>query len=110
MRGLALAVDNRPEYAWRCVEPGKSGRGCPRPDHPLWLLPQPQPLTMRDGRSWQNSALDLGQERERIDTGWWDGRAVARDYFVATSPRGERLWVYRDLNDRRGWYLHWCFG
>jgi protein ImuB len=110
VRGLALAADHRPEHAWCWVEPGASGRGHPRPDRPLWLLPQPQPLAVHNGRPWLDGALDLGQERERIDTGWWDEHAVARDYFVATSPRGERLWVYRDLKGRRDWFLHGRFG
>ena len=110
VRGLALVADHRPEHAWRWAEPGESGRGLPRPDRPLWLLPQPQPLAVRDGRPWLDGALDLGQERERIDTGWWDGRAVARDYFVATSTSGERLWVYRELKGQRDWYLHGRFG
>jgi protein ImuB len=66
-------------------------------------------LEERDGKPWLDGALDLGAERERIDTGWWDDGAVARDYFIATSARGERLWVYRELRGRRGWYLHGRF-
>jgi protein ImuB len=53
--------------------------------------------------------LDLGQERERIDIGWWDDREVKRDYFVATTRRGERLWIYRELEGERGWFLHGLF-
>ncbi|WP_295393472.1 DNA polymerase Y family protein [uncultured Thiodictyon sp.] len=110
VRGLALVADHRPDHAWRWAEPGELSRGIPRANRPLWLLPQPQPLTQRAGRPWLNGALDLGQERERIDTGWWDDRPVARDYFVATSRRGERLWVYRELRGRGDWYLHGRFG
>jgi protein ImuB len=109
VRGLALVADHRPECAWRWAEPGETGSGIPRLDRPLWLLPEPLPLDERDGRPCWDGDLDLGQERERIDTGWWDGRAVARDYFVATSTRGERLWIYRDLKGRRAWYLHGIF-
>jgi protein ImuB len=54
--------------------------------------------------------VDLGEERERIETGWWDDQEVARDYFVATTVRGERLWIYRECRGRRGWYLHGLFG
>lgn len=109
VRGLALVADHRPERAWRWCEPGESGVGIPRLDRPLWLLPQPQPLEERQGRPWLCGPLDLGAERERIDTGWWDDGAVARDYFIATGPRGERLWVYRDLKGPQGWYLHGVF-
>ncbi|HYN79549.1 MAG TPA: DNA polymerase Y family protein [Lamprocystis sp. (in: g-proteobacteria)] len=109
VRGLALAVDHRPERAWCWVEPGATGSGMPRLDRPLWLLPQAQPLEERDGRPWLDGALDLGRERERIDTGWWDDQPVARDYFIATSPHGERLWIYRELKGARNWYLHGRF-
>jgi protein ImuB len=51
----------------------------------------------------------LGRERERIETGWWDGFEVARDYFVATTAKGERLWIYRELRGSRGWFLHGLF-
>ncbi len=109
VRGLALVDDHRPERAWRWAEPGETGSGVPRADRPPWLLPEPVHLMERDGHPWLDGALDLGLERERIDTGWWDELAVARDYFVATSVRGERLWVYRELKGRRDWYLHGIF-
>jgi protein ImuB len=110
VRGLALVADHRPERAWRWCRPGESGAGIPRADRPLWLLPQPQPLKEYQGRPWLGGPLDLGQERERIDTGWWDDQEVARDYFVATGRRGERLWIYRELEDQKTWYLHGVFG
>ncbi len=110
VRGLALAADHRPERAWRWCEPGETGTGIPRADRPLWLLPEALPLEGRDGRPWLQGPLDLGPERERIDTGWWDDFEVARDYFVATTIRGERLWIYREIRGPRGWYLHGVFG
>jgi protein ImuB len=110
VQGLALAADHRPERSWRWCAPGERGAGIPRADRPLWLLPEPRPLPLRDGRPWLDGPLDLGAERERIDTGWWDGFEVARDYFVATGPQGERLWIYRELKGRRDWYLHGLFG
>jgi protein ImuB len=109
VRGLALVADHRPERAWRWCEPGESGTGIPRADRPLWLLPEPQPLEEREGRPWLGGLLDLGDERERIDTGWWDDGEVARDYFLATTPQGERLWVYQELKGPRAWYLHGVF-
>ena len=32
---------------------------------------------------------------ERIETGWWDGASVARDYFIAQAEDGSLVWVYR---------------
>jgi len=107
--GLALAADHRPERAWRWCPPGHSGTGSGRSDRPLWLLPEPLRLAIRNGRPWWDGALDLGRERERIETGWWDGFEVARDYFVATTARGERLWIYRERRGRQGWFLHGAF-
>lgn len=109
VRGLALVADHRPEYAWRWCDPGETGTGIPRADRPLWLLSQPQPLHAQGGRPWLDGPLDLGQERERIDTGWWDDRAVRRDYFIATTRQGERLWIYREIDERHGWFLHGMF-
>lgn len=110
VRGLAPVADHRPERAWRWCRPGETGGGIPRADRPLWLLPDPMPLEVRDGRPWLDGALDLGLERERIDIGWWDDFEVARDYFAAGTPPGERVWVYREIRGRRGWFLHGLFG
>jgi protein ImuB len=110
VRGLALVADHRPERAWRWCAPGESSAGMGRGDRPLWLLPEPRPLDERGRRPWWDGALDLGEELERIETGWWDGFEVARDYFVATSGRGERFWIYRERGGRRGWFLHGLFG
>lgn len=110
VRGLALVADHRPERAWRWCRPGETGSGIPRADRPLWLLPDPMPLEVRDGRPWLDDALDLGLERERIDIGWWDDFEVARDYFCASTAGGERVWVYRELRGRRDWFLHGLFG
>jgi protein ImuB len=46
---------------------------------------------------------------ERIETGWWDGRDIRRDYYVARNPRGMRVWIFNDRH-RGDWYLHGLFG
>jgi protein ImuB len=109
VRGIALVADHRPEYSWRSCHPGETGAGIPRADRPVWLLSQPRPLQSRQGRPWLDGPLDLGQERERIDIGWWDDREVRRDYFVAVGRHGERLWIYREIEGRQGWFLHGLF-
>jgi protein ImuB len=106
---LTPAADHRPERAWRQCPPGDPEGARGRADRPLWLLPEPLPLETRDHRPWWDGQLDLGVERERIETGWWDGFEVARDYFIATSVRGERLWVYREMRGQRRWFLHGIF-
>jgi protein ImuB len=109
VRGLGMVADHRPERAWRWCPPGEPSTSEGRADRPLWLLPEPLPLETRGRRPWWDGELDLGLERERIETGWWDGAEVAREYFVATSVRGERLWIYREMRGRRRWFLHGVF-
>ena len=43
---------------------------------------------------------------ERIEGGWWDSGDLQRDYYIVHLSTGADLWVYRDLGERGGWYLH----
>jgi hypothetical protein len=49
---------------------------------------------------------------ERIESGWWDGADVRRDYFVARTAADETVWIYRDhrygIEDGE-WFLHGLF-
>jgi len=103
VRGIAPAAEHRPERAFSLAPPG-GGReleDVPRRGvRPLWLLPRPVPLD-------REVTLLLGPER--IESGWWDGEDVRRDYFTAEDGRGARLWVFRDLDGEGRWYLHGIF-
>jgi protein ImuB len=46
---------------------------------------------------------------ERIETGWWRGRDVRRDYYRIEVEGGRRFWLFRDLV-RGAWYLHGTYG
>jgi protein ImuB len=75
---------------------------------PLWLLSEPEPL----GHLLEAQPWVLRDGPERIESGWWDGADVRRDYFVAESPRGETVWIYRDHRygiDDGEWFLHGLF-
>ncbi|MDX1431478.1 MAG: DNA polymerase Y family protein [Gammaproteobacteria bacterium] len=118
VRGLALAADHRPELAWRACRPGercadpfaaRAAAGRRRPPRPLWLMDPPRPLDTRDGEPWLEGALRLVRGPERIESGWWDGNDVARDYFEAHHCRGARYWIYHELRRLRRWYLHGIF-
>jgi protein ImuB len=50
----------------------------------------------------------LDDTPERIESGWWDGADVRREYHVARNARGRCGWVFRDLRTG-GWYLHGVF-
>lgn len=97
--GIETAADHRPERAWR---PAQAPRGAAAANRhrPLWLLPNPQPC--HDGR------LKLKSGPERIESGWWDGGDVARDYYVAEDRNGAQLWVYCDRGSGE-WYVHGVF-
>jgi len=78
------------------------------PSRPLWLLASPEPIGHRlEAQPWV-----LRDGPERIESGWWDGADVRRDYFIAESPRGETVWIYRDhrygIEDGE-WFLHGLF-
>jgi hypothetical protein len=45
---------------------------------------------------------------ERIETLWWRGSLVRRDYYRVALESGSHLWVFRRLTDRR-WFLHGAF-
>jgi protein ImuB len=45
---------------------------------------------------------------ERLETGWWRGGDVRRDYFRVLTECGRAFWVFRDLNTKQ-WYLHGSF-
>ncbi len=42
---------------------------------------------------------------ERIETGWWRGPSARRDYYRVETETGNRLWLFRNLQDKR-WFLH----
>ena len=76
------------------------------------MLAEPEPLAVREGRPCHHGALELLAGPERIETGWWDGADVRRDYYVAQTPGGGRAWIFRD--HRRGtddgeWWVHGWF-
>ena len=108
--GLCLVPRHRPEHAWRVAEPA-----LPTASHtaaapvagarrPLWLLRDPEPLP------WPFEALQLLEGPERLETGWWDGSDIARDYYVARGPSGAEVWVYRERLPPHAWWLHGVFG
>ena len=101
VHGLRVHADHRPEMAWRAE--GKSDGDLPplRPPRPGWLLPRPIPLRGPPPR-------DIGG-CERIETGWWDGGDVRRDYRLARLSTGQRAWVFQPVPGHGDWWLHGWF-
>jgi protein ImuB len=87
--------------------------GAPRP---FALIEPPQPLQVqRDAAGHvralrhEGRSLALLSGPERIESGWWDGSAIARDYYVAGAADGARWWIFRESAAPRRWFLHGCF-
>jgi protein ImuB len=110
VHGLSPWPEHRPEAAWRVAEPGSAAAPGEDRERPLWLLAEPRPLALLRGAPCLEGPLDLLCGPERIETGWWDGAGVTRDYYVARTASGVRLWIYRERGGARAWFLQGVFG
>jgi protein ImuB len=114
--GLQVQASHRPESAWLATDLGSQRQ--PQAStppwlafrRPTWLLPTPKRLVERDGLPRRRGALQLLGGPERIETAWWDGGDIARDYYVARDLHGVRLWIFRERRSPHRWYLHGVFG
>ncbi len=90
----------------------------PHAPRPLSVWPAPVPVEALavfpegpPGRFvWQGTEWRVASwwGPERIETGWWRGEDVHRDYYVVTTQAGSRFWLFRRRDDGR-WFLHGCF-
>jgi len=92
------------------------------PSRPCRLLRRPVPLAppvdVADSPAWPGRFAFTFEGHahrivrswgpERIETGWWRGAAVRRDYYRAETASGHHFWVFRRLRDGR-WFLHGVF-
>lgn len=70
----------------------------PKVHRPAFLLPVPEPLQQQ---------VRLLPGIERIQTQWWQGTPLARDYLTAQGADGRWLWLYR--NEHQQWFVHGIF-
>jgi protein ImuB len=123
--GVAAIAEHRPEAAWRRVHElrltgscadlaaGRRAGRCAEGMHvsemsrPVWLLDEPL-LLAANLQKLQAAGSILEQGPERIESGWWDGGDVTRDYYVARQARGARWWVFQQRRTQC-WYLHGVF-
>lgn len=112
--GVSPIPEHRPEAAWRRVQElhlaaARAGAATNLFDampRPLWLLDAPVLLSDRELPQQDGWVLEEGPER--IESGWWDGKGVARDYYSARRTHGARLWVFQERHTQC-WYLHGVF-
>jgi protein ImuB len=119
--------DHDPARAWRAAPwITKPDRRRPMPlksvaklpPRPTRLLPQPRPIRVLSlaPQGHPQGFDDRGEEArvvrcwgpERIETGWWRGPSLRRDYFCVETESGSHAWLFRDLRTRR-WFLHGWF-
>jgi protein ImuB len=111
-RRLKTTAPNPYERATASGEPGV-WPGC----RPLALKPQPLPITVvsvvPEGPPirfrWQNDEHIVHQSwgPERIETGWWRGGHIRRDYYRVETVTGRRFWIFRHADG--AWFLHGSF-
>jgi protein ImuB len=109
--GIGIADDHRPEKGGGSLFPdsGKNLRMPFSPARPTWLLHRPRRLITENGEPSFQGRLELQAGPERIESGWWDGEEVCRDYYVASNARGETYWIFREHRDRQSWFVHGVF-
>ena len=89
------------------------------PSRPTFLLSSPRlidvPSLSADGLPvrfrWKGQFHVVMRSRgpERIETAWWRGPTVRRDYYIFETDRGGRFWMFRGLR-KRSWFLHGTYG
>jgi protein ImuB len=127
--GIRPIAEHRPEAAWQRVEalrmeaetqpdaarldvvrPDVARPDVARPDvaRPVWLLDEPTQLRASEARQISLDPAVLEEGPERIESGWWDGKGIARDYYILRRAGGARLWIFQERRSKR-WYLHGVF-
>ena len=96
-------ADPRPEHAQRRVQawPAHPPEPPPARPRPAWLLARPLP--------WRETGWRLLCGPERIESGWWDGGDVRRDYYVAETAAGQRAWLFCPPGQHGPFMLHGWF-
>ncbi len=89
VQGLAARADHRPECAWQSSHPSRLETYPTTGPRPGWLLAEPQSL--------HEGSLRILAGPERIESGWWDGSDVRRDYYLIETHAGQRGWAFRSL-------------
>lgn len=100
VHGLQIQADHRPEQAWQTGTANSGGVAAPAL-RPGWLVHEPVPI--------ECSKVQILAGPERIESGWWDGGDIRRDYYLVRTSPGQLAWVYRRVGDSGPLLLHGWF-
>lgn len=101
VHGLRAHADHRPERTWQADSDTKVSQAPPGLLRPGWLLRKPIPL--------REAAPRILAGPERLESGWWDGGDVRRDYYLIETHSGQQAWVYRPIGESGPLLLHGWF-
>ncbi len=117
-------TDGTPQETMRKLNSRLAGSGAePRPSDPLrrptHLLSPPEPL-LGASQDSESQLVEFTYENrrrnvlhswgpERLESGWWRGPSMRRDYYRIETTDGGWWWVYRELTTNQ-WFLHGVFG
>lgn len=101
VHGLRFQADHRPECAWQARDDNQRCPGLPGVQRPGWLLTEPQAV--------HEASTRILMGPERIESGWWDGDDVRRDYYLIETRTGQHGWAYRAVGENgplwlQGWF------
>lgn len=107
---VGISPDHRPEMATQKVslDSVRKIEGREQKGWPLFLLSQAVNLHGIVGKQDHGEGMKIMGGPERIESGWWDGNDVSRDYYRVRSSDGAELWVFNDLRSGN-WYLQGYF-
>ncbi|NWC88515.1 DNA polymerase Y family protein [Pseudomonas reactans] len=101
VQGLRFHADHRPECAWQATADKTPCPTLNKVQRPGWLLNEPTLL------GEQGVQILMGPER--IESGWWDGADIRRDYYLIQTRAGQQGWAFRIVGQGEGLWLQGWF-
>jgi protein ImuB len=98
------AALGEPQYDASVLRPLRLGR--PMRIVAMSVVPDGPPIAFRYRGKQHAVAQSIGPER--IETGWWRGPQVRRDYYRVATEDGLRCWLFRDRVHGQ-WFIHGWF-
>lgn len=99
---LRRTIDPRPEHAQTTADHARVPETAETLPRPTWLLDRPILL--------RGLSPTILAGPERLETGWWDGGDLRRDYYVVRTTQGQCAWVFCAPDEPGRWTLHGLFG